>query len=245
MVKGKTSMGRQKIEMKKIESEEARSVCFSKRRAGMFKKAAELSILCGAMVAIVVFSPSGRPFSFGSPSFKAVYNRFRTLIDPAISGESCDGSSEETNTTHELLEYSELEQSIEGEKKRKKRLDETIIERDIDARVMDLLTTEVYSSGLDDLQEFHKKLVAIQDIVKEKIKQVMQEERHPTRPYPPAFIDLVSKYMLDMQIDTHISSTTLNSNHTAADGLDVNGPSTSSVHAVGTSVNYPSNQLDG
>ena len=36
-------MGRQKIEIRKIESEEARQVCFSKRRAGLFKKASELA----------------------------------------------------------------------------------------------------------------------------------------------------------------------------------------------------------
>ncbi|KAF8693250.1 hypothetical protein HU200_038633 [Digitaria exilis] len=47
-------MCRQKIEMKRIERYKARQVCFSKRRQGMFKKASELSILCGAMFAIVV-----------------------------------------------------------------------------------------------------------------------------------------------------------------------------------------------
>lgn len=45
MVKKKSSMGRQKIEIKKIENEEARQVTFSKRRTGLFKKASELSIL--------------------------------------------------------------------------------------------------------------------------------------------------------------------------------------------------------
>lgn len=261
MVRGKkTSMGRQKIEMKKIASDDARLVSFSKRRAGMFKKAAELSILCGAMVAIVVFSPSGRPFSFGSPSLEAVHNRFRALVGPSAAaaasgaeGSDDSGSGEETDTTrHEksLLECSELEQSIEGERKTKKRLDETIAEReDIDARVMDLLTTKVYSSsGLEDLIEFHKMLVAVQDAVKEKIKQVMQEGRHPAQPYPASFINLVAKYMLDMQIAAPVSSTALNfsNNHTVADGgFDANGPSTSSVDAGGTSANYPIDQLDG
>ncbi|KAK8967135.1 Agamous-like MADS-box protein AGL61 [Platanthera guangdongensis] len=46
--KKRQSMGRQKIAMKIIEREEARQVCFSKRRAGLFKKATELSILGGA-----------------------------------------------------------------------------------------------------------------------------------------------------------------------------------------------------
>ncbi|PVH32662.1 hypothetical protein PAHAL_9G454400 [Panicum hallii] len=237
-------MGRQKIEMKRIEGEESRHVCFSKRRQSMFKKACELSILCSAMVAIVVFSPGGRPFSFGSPSFKAVFNRFLALTVPATSGESCDSSNGETNTTHESLECSELEQSIEGEKKREKMLKEAV-ECDTDGRVMDLLTTKVYTSGLDELQEFHKKLAAIQGIVKEKIKQVLQEESHPTKPFPPAFMDLASKYLLDRLIATRIPSMAPNSNHGVAGGLDVNASLASSVYAVGTPPKYPSNQLDG
>ncbi|RLN24502.1 hypothetical protein C2845_PM07G07520 [Panicum miliaceum] len=79
MVKGKTSTGRRKIEMKQVECVKARHVCFCKCRQGMFKKASELSILCGVMITIVAFSPAGRPFSFSIPSFKTVINRFLTL----------------------------------------------------------------------------------------------------------------------------------------------------------------------
>ncbi|CAL4957030.1 unnamed protein product [Urochloa decumbens] len=234
-------MGRRKIEMKRIEHDEARKVCFCKRRQGMFKKASELSILCGAMVAIVAFSPTGKAFSFGSPSFKAVINRFLTLEN----GESCDSSSGEANTTKESLECSELEQLIESEKKRKEMLKE-ILEGDMDGRVMDWLSAKSYLLRLDDLQEFHTKLVAIQDVVKEKIKQVLQEERHPTRPYPPAFMALASKYMLDRQARIPISSMAPNSNIGLADGPDVNDYSASSIYAVvGTSLDCPSNQVDG
>nr|AIZ95393.1 MADS47 [Erycina pusilla] len=76
MRKKRRSMGRQKIAIKRIESEEARQVCFSKRRAGLFKKATELSILCGAEIGIVVFSPAGKPFSFGHPSLDYITRRF-------------------------------------------------------------------------------------------------------------------------------------------------------------------------
>ncbi|CAO2203298.1 unnamed protein product [Urochloa humidicola] len=237
MVKGKPSMGRRKIEMKRIEHDEPRKVCFCKRCEGMFKKASELSILCGVMVAIVAFSPTGKAFSFGSPSFKAIINRFLTLEN----GKSCDSSSGETNTTKESLECSELEQLIEGEKKQKERLKETL-EGDMDGRVMDWLSATSYLLGFDELQEFHKKLVAIQDVVKEKIKQMLQEERHPTRPYLPAFIELASKCMLDRQA-TPISSMAQNSNIGLADGPDVS--SASSTYAVSSSLDCPSNQVDG
>jgi len=61
-------MGRRKLEMKKIANNSSRLVTFSKRRSGLFKKANEISTLCAAEVAIVVFSPGGKPFSFGQPN---------------------------------------------------------------------------------------------------------------------------------------------------------------------------------
>lgn len=75
MVK-KQSMGRQKIEIKKIEKKNSLEVTFSKRRTGLFKKAGELCVLCGAEVAVIVFSPGRRAFVFGHPSVDLVINRF-------------------------------------------------------------------------------------------------------------------------------------------------------------------------
>ncbi|KAK1291518.1 Agamous-like MADS-box protein AGL62 [Acorus calamus] len=69
-------MGRRRIEIKRIEKAEARQVSFSKRRYGVFKKASELSILCSADVAIIVFSPGGKAFAFGHPSIESLVNRF-------------------------------------------------------------------------------------------------------------------------------------------------------------------------
>lgn len=63
-------------EMKRIEDMSARQVCFSKRRNGLFKKASELSTLCGAEVAILVNSPAGRPYTFGSPAVNPIINKF-------------------------------------------------------------------------------------------------------------------------------------------------------------------------
>ncbi|KAM5587724.1 agamous-like MADS-box protein AGL29 [Rosa sericea] len=69
-------MGRRKIEMKKVMDSSSRQVTFSKRRTGLFKKAHEIATLCGAEVAIVVFSPGGKPFSFGNPNVDSVADRF-------------------------------------------------------------------------------------------------------------------------------------------------------------------------
>lgn len=59
-------MVRQKIEIKRIDNLTARQVTFSKRRRGLFKKAQELSTLCGAELGLMVFSATGKLFSFSS-----------------------------------------------------------------------------------------------------------------------------------------------------------------------------------
>ena len=59
-------MTRRKIAIKKIENVAARQVAFSKRRKGLFKKALELSTLCEAEIALLVFSASGKLFDYAS-----------------------------------------------------------------------------------------------------------------------------------------------------------------------------------
>ncbi|KAG6777674.1 hypothetical protein POTOM_017502 [Populus tomentosa] len=75
-MEGKQTRGRQKIAIKRIENEDDRLITFSKRRSGIYKKASELVTLCGAEVAVLVFSPAGNAFSFGHPSIESVANRF-------------------------------------------------------------------------------------------------------------------------------------------------------------------------
>jgi hypothetical protein len=59
-------MARERREIKRIESAAARQVTFSKRRRGLFKKAQELSVLCDADVALIVFSSTGKLSQFAS-----------------------------------------------------------------------------------------------------------------------------------------------------------------------------------
>lgn len=69
------SKGRQKVKMVKMENHSNLQVTFSKRRAGLFKKASELCTLCGAEAAILVFSPANKPYCFGHPNVKSVVDR--------------------------------------------------------------------------------------------------------------------------------------------------------------------------
>ncbi|KAK9286831.1 hypothetical protein L1049_015236 [Liquidambar formosana] len=68
-------MARQKIPIKKIVNMTARQVTFSKRRRGLFKKAQELSTLCDAEIALIVFSATGKLFDYSSSSMKQVLER--------------------------------------------------------------------------------------------------------------------------------------------------------------------------
>ncbi|KAL8553493.1 hypothetical protein ACS0TY_001981 [Phlomoides rotata] len=79
-------MVRQKIEIKKIDNLTARQVSFSKRRSGLFKKALELSTLCDAQIALLVFSSTGNLFDYSTSRFslslsfnKHTYVRFYTF----------------------------------------------------------------------------------------------------------------------------------------------------------------------
>ncbi|KAF3615836.1 putative agamous-like MADS-box protein AGL62-like [Capsicum annuum] len=80
--------GRQRVDIVKMKNESNLQVMFSKRRAGVFKKASELCTLCGAEIAIVVFSPGKKVYSFGHPSVELLVDRFlgRSLPPPNYDG---------------------------------------------------------------------------------------------------------------------------------------------------------------
>ncbi|KAL9375862.1 hypothetical protein Peur_032741 [Populus x canadensis] len=59
-------MGRGKVVLERIENKISRQVTFSKRRNGLLKKAYELSLLCDAEVALIIFSSRGKLFEFCS-----------------------------------------------------------------------------------------------------------------------------------------------------------------------------------
>ncbi|KVI00200.1 agamous-like MADS-box protein AGL29 [Cynara cardunculus var. scolymus] len=72
----KKTKGRKKIEIKKIQAPNSRQVTFSKRRAGLFRKASELCVLTGAQIGIFVNSPGGRVFAFGHPNADLLADRY-------------------------------------------------------------------------------------------------------------------------------------------------------------------------
>ncbi|CAL1389577.1 unnamed protein product [Linum trigynum] len=61
-------MGRGRVQLRRIENKINRQVTFSKRRSGLLKKAHEISVLCDAEVALIVFSTKGKLFEYSTDS---------------------------------------------------------------------------------------------------------------------------------------------------------------------------------
>lgn len=74
-------MGRGKIEIKRIENLNSRQVTFSKRRNGLLKKARELSVLCDAEVAVIIFSSTGKLYEFSSTSMEHTLSKYGSGLD--------------------------------------------------------------------------------------------------------------------------------------------------------------------
>ncbi|XP_061354609.1 agamous-like MADS-box protein AGL62 [Gastrolobium bilobum] len=104
----KRSNGRRKVEMKKMMNESNLQVTFSKRRIGLFKKASELSTLCGAEVALIIFSPGDKVFSFGHPNVNALIHRYlmggppQSLVEAHRSANVRDLNARLTELTNQL-----------------------------------------------------------------------------------------------------------------------------------------------
>ncbi|KAL9818048.1 Floral homeotic protein AGAMOUS [Arabidopsis thaliana] len=100
--------GRGKIEIKRIENTTNRQVTFCKRRNGLLKKAYELSVLCDAEVALIVFSSRGRLYEYSNNSVKGTIERYKK----AISDNSNTGSVAEINAQYYQQESAKLRQQI-------------------------------------------------------------------------------------------------------------------------------------
>ncbi|GHJ83928.1 hypothetical protein NliqN6_0330 [Naganishia liquefaciens] len=76
-------MGRKKIVIKRLAEDRNRNVTFLKRKAGLMKKAWELSVLCGAEVSVIVFNSAGKLFEFSSAdSVEKAIDRYHAYAGP-------------------------------------------------------------------------------------------------------------------------------------------------------------------
>ncbi|KAK7814287.1 agamous-like MADS-box protein AGL62 [Quercus suber] len=128
--KTKKTQGRQKIEVKQLDGTK-RQVTFSKRRAGLFKKASELCVLCGAEVAVMVITEKdkdkdkenekgkgkGKTYCFGHPDVDTVVNRYLSENKNNYEDNSGFGDSLPVDVNEFNRQYAEAEKVLEKEKR--------------------------------------------------------------------------------------------------------------------------------
>nr|XP_029123683.1 truncated transcription factor CAULIFLOWER A isoform X1 [Elaeis guineensis] len=112
-------MGRGRVQLKRIENKINRQVTFSKRRSGLLKKAHEISVLCDAEVALIVFSTKGKLYEYSTnASMEKILERYqcysyaeRALVeeDPKSQGRWCH-------------DYGELRSKVEALQKSQRHL---------------------------------------------------------------------------------------------------------------------------
>ncbi|KAK9066597.1 hypothetical protein SSX86_013920 [Deinandra increscens subsp. villosa] len=86
-------MGRGKVTLKRIENKINRQVTFSKRRSGLLKKAHEISVLCDADVALIIFSTKGKLCEYATDaSMERILERYERhsneMQQPSVNNKS-------------------------------------------------------------------------------------------------------------------------------------------------------------
>ncbi|XP_078158701.1 MADS-box transcription factor 26-like isoform X1 [Carex rostrata] len=101
-------MARGKVQMRRIENPVHRQVTFCKRRAGLFKKAKELSVLCDAQIGIIIFSSHGKLYELVSNgTMDGLLDKYKTA-----SGEAQSEGSEANQPQDAEREAMMLKQEI-------------------------------------------------------------------------------------------------------------------------------------
>ncbi|KAK3157010.1 hypothetical protein QOZ80_2AG0115010 [Eleusine coracana subsp. coracana] len=103
--------------MARIENATSRQVTFSKRRNGLLKKAFELSVLCDAEVALIVFSPRGKVYEFASAtSIQKTIDRYKTYTREIVNNKTAQQDIQQIKT--EALSLANKLEALEKSKRK-------------------------------------------------------------------------------------------------------------------------------
>ncbi|KAL8117003.1 hypothetical protein AgCh_023256 [Apium graveolens] len=196
-------MGRAKLEIAKIENANNRQSTFKKRRAGLMKKAHELSVLYDAGIAIIVFSSTGKLFEFASSrQLGLIINQNDLFLNPTLmedhfSPENTGGCiliiSSLLQYEHTLARFNKSVESKNSaiEHKGKDVLEVECLKQDIadlQLKNMQLLGKDLTGLGLKELQELEQQLNEGLLSVKEKKDKLLMEELDLSRKKEQEFI---------------------------------------------------------
>ncbi|KAL5771998.1 hypothetical protein ACOSQ2_011922 [Xanthoceras sorbifolium] len=187
MEKKQSKVGSRKIEIKKISKKSSLYVTFAKRRQGLFNKAGECCVLSGAEVAIITFSPGGKPFTFGHPSADAILNRY--LTGNNTSGESST-NLEEGCTSHDDL-YNKSAAKLEAETLKR---EETTGKAKADEPGEGFWWDQQSIEGLDleELNQYVESMKKLRKVVAIKVDEIEKGSESPSN-----FLVMDSNLLLD------------------------------------------------
>ncbi|RHN55642.1 putative transcription factor MADS-MIKC family [Medicago truncatula] len=175
-------MGRGKVELKRIENKINRQVTFAKRRNGMLKKAYELSLLCDAEVALIIFSSRGKLYEFCSgTSMAKTIERYQRCSYGALE----INHQPEIETQKRYQEYIKLKSKVEalqqtqrnilGEELEQLDINELEqIERQVDSSLKTIRSnkTQHMLDQLTDLQKKEEMLLETNNILRNKLEEI-------------------------------------------------------------------------
>ncbi|CAH1417319.1 unnamed protein product [Lactuca virosa] len=163
-------MGRKKLEMKRIEDKSGRLVTFSKRRAGLIKKARHLSVLCDVDVAVIVFSARGKLYESCTGStnrMEHILSRYqKSCLEEEVKEEerTFQGAGEDLckrfQTCKELLQMVDRLVEEKNNNNELSLIEITQLEEDLDAALVQTRSrkTQLMVEYISTLQEQEKKL---------------------------------------------------------------------------------------
>ncbi|KAM3191196.1 hypothetical protein ACQJBY_068869 [Aegilops geniculata] len=83
-------MARGKVQLRRIENPVHRQVTFCKRRAGLLKKARELSVLCDADIGIIIFSAHGKLYDLATTgTMDGLIERYKSANGEGMAADGC------------------------------------------------------------------------------------------------------------------------------------------------------------
>ncbi|KAJ1412117.1 hypothetical protein SESBI_20759 [Sesbania bispinosa] len=174
-------MGRGRVQLKRIENKINRQVTFSKRRAGLLKKAHEISVLCDAEVALIVFSHKGKLFEYATDScMEKILERYERYNYAERQLAANDSETQENWT----IEYSRLKAKIDllqrnhrhymGEDLSSMSLKELqCLEQQLDTSLKNIRTrrNQVMYESISELQKKEKGIQEQNNMLAKKIKE--------------------------------------------------------------------------
>ncbi|MCL7041477.1 hypothetical protein MKW94_028523 [Papaver nudicaule] len=201
----KPGHGRRKIDIKKIQNKQSLQVTFTKRKGGLFKKASELSVLCGAQVALILFSPAGKPYTCGHPTPDHIIDRFLNNTDDLSKIHKGDELDECQRR------FMEVEKDLEVEKKRGDML-QTMVNCNLGDNQF---WWDAYIDGLSlgELKQMRSDMEQLQKIVAKRCDEVMVGNVDSSSWLMPADVNTVgADGAFDFGLDGQLSNPASSSN---------------------------------